>query len=171
MPPITKEKKSVVKPEGWDQYAYFSDNAMRDRVPQTKKFQQEESIKNIDYKAIRKAEEGETGLADKGWDKYFFFGCPGDKSKITPAARKGRMRPAAEGPRTFNMEESVLDDDGRKLNATSYAQSFQQVVKPDTYETKPSIVPHIFPNGHQTFNQLFAQHRTDMSKEACYTIL
>jgi len=157
-------------PTAWDKYAYFSDNAMAARIPQTKAFIEENKDNGIDIKALREAEEPDTKLSEKGWDKYYFFGCPGDKSKITPAARKGRMRPAAEGPKTFGLPESVLHDDGRKLKVTSY-QDYTQEIKRDHYEIKPSIRPDVFPNGHITYNNLFLDERTDNSKLAQYTMM
>lgn len=171
MSTILNEENKPLRPAGWEQYAYFSDNAMKMRVPQTKKFRDTHSMANVDFRAIRREEEEATKLADGGWDKYYFFACPGDKSVLGPTAMKGRRRPAAEGPRTFTMDVETLEDDGRKLKETSYSQDFDKELIPDTYNSTASTIPHIFPGGHQTFNQQLAQHRPSIRKSACYTIV
>eukprot|EP00397_Hematodinium_sp_SG-2012_P048122 GEMP01055002.1.p1 GENE.GEMP01055002.1~~GEMP01055002.1.p1 ORF type:complete len:168 (+),score=33.92 GEMP01055002.1:79-582(+) len=158
----------------WQQYNYFSDNAMKNRVPQTKKYRdKDESSSKVDFRALRQEQEPETRLAPAGWDKYYFFGCPGDKSKVAPVAQKGRRRPAAEGPRTFSMDEEVLEDDGRRLNSTSYEQSYNKEILTDKSfgRTEPSEkLSHIFPDGHVTYSDMYLERRK-FEPIAAYTCL
>merc|ERR1719498_1785102 len=68
----------------------------------------------------------------EGWDKYYFFSDPANKSIVHKTARLGRNRPACNGPQTFMMgtfsqEDLRAADNASKSLNTTYGQSFSQI--------------------------------------------
>merc|ERR1719335_663718 len=88
-----------------------------------------------------------TGRVRSGWDKYFYFSEPADKSSVHKTARAGRSRPGASGPRTFRLAnftedqmEAVASMRGGTFN-TTYAMTYGTLGGCDS-EIRKACVPN-----------------------------
>mmetsp|Transcript_96039 Transcript_96039/g.222640 ORF Transcript_96039/g.222640 Transcript_96039/m.222640 type:complete len:238 (-) Transcript_96039:130-843(-) len=112
-----------------DKYMWFSDaNAMKDRLAFTGRYGTQTKPPPIE----------ESGFASSGWDKYFFFSVPPGVEGIHVTSRKGRARPAAYGPQTFQMEAFSPEqlERARKRSTssrTTYMESYNQFPRSSTY--------------------------------------
>jgi len=109
--------------EKYDKYANFSDNTHKDRMASM-----------YPMKGSASASALAPSAQCSGWDKYYFFSVPADCSCISRTARLGRMRPASDGPCTFQMEafskERIAKERPRieaKSGGTCYSESFSQI--------------------------------------------
>ncbi|CAD7950775.1 unnamed protein product, partial [Amoebophrya sp. A25] len=103
-------------------------------------------------------------VVDASWDKYYFFSDSAIASSIHCTARKGRGRVAAIGPNTFGPEFVAKFtpplDPSMKLSATTHDATYQDKSGGSVPKApEPSILPHIFPDGHQTIETLFKNPR------------
>lgn len=115
-----------------DKYRYFSDNGIKDRVAHLAA----KNNPNLGQTSVSTLEP--SGRAPSGWDKYYFFSVPADGS-VHVTARRGRSRPAATGPQTFQTEAFTPEQMARERKRadglggrTSYGEFFSQFQRSGT---------------------------------------
>lgn len=116
-----------------DKYLWFSDaNSMKDRL----------SFTGRGGPKPKAPEPEPSGFAPTGWDKYFFYSVPPGVEGIHCTARKGRARPAMNGPQTFQLEafppeRLAAARKGTEGAKSSYAESFSQFPRSTTHSHGP----------------------------------
>lgn len=142
--------------ETWTQHRYFSDCGVEWRL-NGKPEKQAQIIKTA--KPIRWQDEPSRVCGGNEWDKYYFFSEPA-------TSMKGRNRIAAQGPDTFVPEfvaevEKAAGSNIESLGDTTYERSYRDIIakmrrtgnKLDG-KKQSTLTPHIFPDGHITFDEL-----------------
>lgn len=138
-------------------YHFFSDDSMKRRMTTVNVFSkimpgpmQTSKVAAFDDLAITEdasfAKPQVTGRVKSGWDKYFYYSEPADKSTVHRTARAGRSRPAVSGPRTFRLAnftedqmEGVSNHKGGMAN-TTYAMTYGILGAMDN-ELRKAVVP------------------------------